>query len=216
MFIDQPRLSFPRFSPPQISSDFCKMQIHPDHSTYACPATTQRLNASIQALKNTSSKELDTPRTLHGCSAARLPTSAKPTKIIRKPDPGCSWREEILGLFDPALQDAEDMMLSLPYTDIREKTNTLATMLDERAASRPLAAINRTSSGSPTSTKAWRNCAPLSTGYAASDGSSRGLTSAASSANRPAGQASHSQDCDSTVVAKTMCVASSFYFRYTC
>jgi hypothetical protein len=42
----------------------------------------------------------------------------------------CSWRERIVGLFDPALRDAEDMMISLPYADIRKKAERLATDLD--------------------------------------------------------------------------------------
>jgi hypothetical protein len=42
-----------------------------------------------------------------------------------------SWQQRVQQIFDPVIRDAEDMLLSLPYAAIREKTNCLATMLDD-------------------------------------------------------------------------------------
>jgi hypothetical protein len=184
------------------------MQIHPEHSMHNCPSTGYRFNANVHAFKTSSFQKPQAPRTLHDCSAAQMPIPPKSTTSIANANSTGSWREKVLGLFDPALRDAEDMMLSLPYGDIREKTNTLATVLDERASSEPATAANRPSSGSRPSTKARRNGARRSMTRAGSESSNRGLASGVSSASRLAGRALHSQNCDSTVITKTLYVTS--------
>ncbi len=115
-------------------------------------------NASYDHLpKNPNGRVLDPPRTLRDCSAGPKTILPSMNRESGSPDPGCRWRERVLGRFDSALRDAEDLMLSLPYAEIREKTYNLARVLDHMASSGLERATNRQLSGSQTFTKPRRN-----------------------------------------------------------
>ena len=186
------------------------MQIHPEHATHSCPSPDYRLHGSDHACKKSSFQASDAPRESHGYWPTQTSISPKPMKAIAPLDPACSWREKVQGLFDPALRDAEDMMLSLPYTEIREKTNTLATVLDQRASSRPAGAVKTSLPKSRISSRTRRNGGHLSMAGAASENGNRSAAESSSSKHL-AGRASLSQNSDSTVIAQTLCVASSSF-----
>ena len=209
MTIDQLHLSLSCFDHLGYLGTFCKMQIHPEHSIYHCPSTGYGVNASIRTFRYPNLKEPEAPPAPHDCAAAQTDLPPKPTKMTATPSLTGSWREKVLVLFDPALRDAEDMMLSLPYDDIREKTTILATVLDDRASPELVAAANRPSSRSRASTKAGRNMAHPSMARIAPESGNRGQAPGASSTTSRAGRALCGQNGDPTIIVKSLFVTSS-------
>ena len=67
---------------------------------------------------------------LNQLQTERAPLSRRPTAGIESQSQSFSWQQRVVQLFDPALRDAEDMMLSLPYADIREKADSFAASMD--------------------------------------------------------------------------------------
>jgi hypothetical protein len=117
------------------------------HSHYAdqnCPSSGYGFRLDNRAYENPNPEVSNLPRTLQECLAGQKLDVLRTNGVLESPNPACSWRQRLRRLFDSALRDAEDMMLSLPYADIREKTDRLATVLDgasspgsDRAGLRP-------------------------------------------------------------------------------
>ena len=135
---------------------------------------------------NSLSVELDTCNNVtsrlqdRACTQPRSCLPQKPTLLSTKrssktPSPACSWRERVLELFEPALRDAEDLMLSLPYTDIREKTYNFATILDGVPLSGSERVTTRHLSSYSTSCKARSKCTTSATTYVLQGGRSTAL-----------------------------------------
>lgn len=94
-------------------------------------SSRQKSNGDGRAHKNPNGSISDSSRTPQRPLGVQRPV---PLRTVRAPPTSHSadsWREKVMGLFDPALQDAEDLMLSLPYTAIRMRTDQLANALDE-------------------------------------------------------------------------------------
>lgn len=174
------------------------MQIHSLTTTHHCSSPSYRLNGDLGIHHNSNCRIPDILRAQHECLAGKKPTLPNPNRTLRTPNPVCSWRDRVLELFDPALQDAEDLMLSLPYADIREKTHSFATTLDWVALSDLEGAANRHMSDSriSTKTKGNRNTPPVT--CAAIEGRKRAMASGGSSVAR--------QHYDSPTMTKAMYV----------
>jgi hypothetical protein len=162
------------------------MQIQSNSGCQNVSSPIYRLTGNVCAYKSPDSR-IPAPSRTH-YEALPGPKSILPntSRGLTSAHPAGSWLERVLGLFDPALRDAEDMMLSLPYTAIREKTITLALVLDELSSSSMGSAANRQFSGSGPYSKA-----PGSVAYVAKCLASRSLSA---------------QDPDLVVITKAMCV----------
>ena len=175
----------------------CKMQIHPPNAAYNCTSPAYRSSGHLEAYKDSKSRLSDPSRLVHEFSNAQKPTLSNTNRALTSPYPACSWRERVLQLFDPALQDAEDMMLSLPYTDIREKTQNFARVMDGVASSGLEGAASRQSLGSRSSPKPKGNRTALSVTRAAVEGRDSAQVSGDTS--------THRQHYDSSMMAKALC-----------
>lgn len=129
------------------------MHLRSSNGAHYCPHPESRLNGDVYIYMSPTGRSSDPPQTLEESSARPYP---KFTNINRAPTtstPACTWLERVRWLFDPALRDAEDMMLSLPYADIREKTGHSARVLDEAMSTGMGRAETRNLSGFKTSPK---------------------------------------------------------------
>lgn len=182
------------------------MQIRSHTSSHNCPCPNSRFNGDIYTYKSTNSRVLRLSGTLAEDPAtpkAILPIIQR-TQTIN--NPANSWSDRVQGLFDPALRDAEDMMLSLPYADIRQKIYHLAKALDEQATSGSEGTLNRHLPGSRTSTKAKRTRTASSITYAAAEGGNGTQTSRGPSTHYLATRTLPGQDYDASMLTKAMCV----------
>lgn len=128
-----------------------KMQIRSPVGVHCCPSRDDRFNRDILAL---SSRSSELPQTLEVSQAGSKSTFPNTKRSSTTSTLAGSWRERVRGLFEPALREAEDMMLSLPYADIRQKTSHLAKVLDDFASSGVERAEDKDLSGSRTAFKA--------------------------------------------------------------
>jgi hypothetical protein len=111
------------------------MQIHSLTATHHCSSPTYRLNLDLDIHTIANGRVADLLRAQQESPAGKKPSFSSTNKTSKSPNLACSWRERIQELFDDPLRDAEDLMLSLPYAVIREKTYHFATMLDRLASS---------------------------------------------------------------------------------
>jgi hypothetical protein len=146
-----------------------KMQIQSPQVIHDNLSATFKFNGDLDAEKISISQTLDSSAPKRQRSARKKSTSSNMNRISASVNPTCSWRERVLELFDPALQDAEDMMLSLPYAAIREKTHTIATILDDVASEQLCPTANRHLSSSWASTGPDPNRTKLSVACTASE-----------------------------------------------
>ncbi|ERF68719.1 hypothetical protein EPUS_07137 [Endocarpon pusillum Z07020] len=141
------------------------MQIQSLTTTHTRSPPSYSLNVELDTGNNVTSRLLDRACTQPRSCRRQKPTLLSTKRSSKTPGPACSWRERVLELFDPALRDAEDLMLSLPYTDIREKTYNFATILDGVPLSGSESVAARHLSGNSASCKARSNCTTSATTY---------------------------------------------------
>lgn len=141
------------------------MQIQSPTTTHNRSPPSYSLKVELDTANYVTSRLLDRACTQPRSCRRQKPTLLSTKRSSRNPGPVCSWRERVLELFDPALRDAEDLMLSLPYTDIREKTYIFATILDGVPLSGSESVAARHLSSYSTSCKARSNCTASATTY---------------------------------------------------
>jgi hypothetical protein len=162
------------------------MQIQSNSGTQDVSSPSYRLTGNVCPYKSPDSRIPDPSRTHYEALPGPKLILPNTSRAFTSAHPAGSWLERVLGLFDPALRDAEDMMLSLPYTAIREKTITLALVLDELSSSSMESPANRQFSGFGPYSKA--------------------LASVAYSAKCLASRSLPAQEPDLSVITKAMCV----------
>jgi hypothetical protein len=182
------------------------MQIHSQCPPSNCSPPNSKFNEAICVCKNLGHWASDPSRPPHEGLAGHRVVLQNANKALSRPNQVCSWQEKILGLFDPALRDAEDLMLSLPYADIREKTDILATVLDQAHYEEVVGAATRNLPGARPSTKPSRGRRKLSVTVSGSEATDGALTPASPSVNRLASRGLPAQRCDSSRMTKAMYV----------
>lgn len=195
-----------------------RMHIPSANVTLNGPLSGYRSTEDTCAHESLNSRTADQSRTVHDFQPERNRCWRDPKAIPTIASSACSWREIVLALFDTVLRDAEDMMLSLPYDDIREKTGSLARHLDQVALVEVEveAPATRHRSGSRTSPSSKGVCS-------ANEGGKRATPSGLSFTYSLASHALPKQSYELTVMTNAMCVASALssvqslrHARYVC
>lgn len=101
------------------------MHIHSAKVNLSGPFSSYRSTGDSYAHEHPNSRMADHSRTVHDFPPERNRCCWDPKAIPTIANSACSWREIVLALFDTVLRDAEDMMLSLPYDDIRRRLAVL-------------------------------------------------------------------------------------------
>lgn len=170
-----------------------------------CPSPGSRSEKDLFVYKNSNPQPSDSSKLIRKFRQSEEPVEPDMIRAMVRQDSACPWRQRVLEMFDPTLRDAEDMLLSLPYTAIREKTDKLATVLDEMGLSTSSGSSSKSLPQLGTSNKERdRPAPPMNRGD--SESIDRALGRRFWSAKGVGVKPSSERQCQRHMIEKAMCV----------